>query len=182
MDGRGLRSAYERDRRGLACLASRRSDFGSVAIFAVVAPSHALAGHAGSIPTMVLRDSLADHQSLGRAGGRGARRFGQFLAHLARQRHSVRRSPCCAGVLGWGYLPRHIAEPDIAAGMLVQLSPATRSNAAFQPWSYPLPRGEAARTSRPVPGRTGSSNTWPIRNFLIIRIAPVPLIAGADGS
>jgi DNA-binding transcriptional LysR family regulator len=44
------------------------------------------------------------------------------------------RWSCCAGGLGWGYLPVHVAQAQIHAGHLAQLDPATRRR-GVQPWS-----------------------------------------------
>lgn len=122
-------------------------DFGMVEIFAVAAPSHPLACHSGPIPTMVLRDSL---QITNRSAGPGGEasdvsvnssriwRISGLLAQLGLLRRG----------LGWGYLPRHVAQPEITAGTLVQLNPATRMK-GVQPWSLIYraahPPGPAAR-------------------------------------
>lgn len=122
-------------------------DFGSVEIFGVVAPTHPLASHSGPIPTMVLRDSL---QVTNRAAGPGdeARDISVNSSRMWRvggldaQLELLRRG------IGWGYLPSHLANVEIAAGRLVELTPASRRR-GVQPWSLiyraAKPPGPAAR-------------------------------------
>jgi DNA-binding transcriptional LysR family regulator len=122
-------------------------DFGRVEIFALVAPSHPLALHAGPIPTMVLRDSL---QITNRSAGAGdeARDISVNSSRIWRVSSLPAQVALLRRGLGWGYLPQHIAMPEIEAGTLVQLAPATRQR-GVQPWSLiyraATPPGPAAR-------------------------------------
>lgn len=122
-------------------------DFGMVEIYGVVSPSHPLARHGGQIPTMVLRNSL---QITNRSFGEGdeasdvsvnSSRIWRVSGLLA-QIDLLRRG------LGWGYLPSHVADVEVAAGRLARLNPATRQR-GVQPWSLIFraaqPPGPAAR-------------------------------------
>jgi len=108
-------------------------DFGSVEIVGVVAPSHLLALHAGRIPTMVLRDSL---QITNRASGLDdeARDVSINSSRIWRVSGLSAQVELLRNGLGWGYLPMHVALPEIESGRLVQLNPATRQR-GVQPWS-----------------------------------------------
>lgn len=122
-------------------------DFGMVELFGVVAPGHPLARHAGPIPTMVLRDYL---QITNRSAGAGdeARDIAINSSRIWRiggldaQIELLRRG------IGWGYLPNHLANAEIASGRLTELTPASRQR-GVQPWSLIFraakPPGPAAR-------------------------------------
>lgn len=122
-------------------------DFGRVEIFGVAAPEHPLASHPGPIPTMVLRDSL-------QITNRSAAQRGEADDVAVNSSRIWRVSGLPAQVellkrgLGWGYLPRHVADPAIASGQLVRLDPASRRG-GVQPWSLIYraanPPGPAAR-------------------------------------
>jgi len=122
-------------------------DFGVVEIFGVVAPGHPLARHAGSIPTMVLRDSL---QITNRAAGAKdeARDISINSARIWRVSGLDAQMELLRRGIGWGYLPSHIANAEIAAGRMVELSSASRQR-GIQPWSLIFraakPPGPAAR-------------------------------------
>lgn len=108
-------------------------DFGMVEIVAVAGPTHVLARHSGRIPTMVLRDSL---QITNRAAGGEdeARDVSINSSRIWRISGLSAQVELLRSGLGWGYLPTHVAEREIAAGRLVQLNPATRQR-GVQPWS-----------------------------------------------
>lgn len=122
-------------------------DFGSVEIFGVVAPSHPLASHSGPIPTMVLRDYL---QITNRAVGTGdeARDISVNSARVWRVSGLDAQLELLRQGIGWGYLPSHLANAEIALGRLVALLPASRRR-GVQPWSLiyraAKPPGPAAR-------------------------------------
>jgi len=122
-------------------------DFGRVEIFAVTSPKHPLAQHSGAIPTAVLRDSL---QITNRAAGLGdeARDISVNSSRLWRVSGLLAQVELLRLGLGWGYLPSHVADPEIAAGTLVALTPASRQR-GVQPWSLiyraAKPPGPAAR-------------------------------------
>lgn len=122
-------------------------DFGSVEIVGVVAPTHMLARHSGRIPTMVLRDTL---QITNRTAGLNdeARDISVNSSQLWRVSAISLQVELLRMGFGWGYLPMHVAKPEIEAGRLVQLNPATRQR-GMQPWSLIFraakPPGPAAR-------------------------------------
>ena len=122
-------------------------DFGVVQIFGVVAPGHPLAHHAGPVPTMVLRDSL---QITNRAVGSvdEARDISINSARIWRVNGLDAQMELLRRGIGWGYLPSHLADPEITAGRLVELTSASRQR-GIQPWSLiyraAKPPGPAAR-------------------------------------
>lgn len=122
-------------------------DFGQVAIYGVVAPGHPLAMQPGPIPTMVLRDVL---QITNRSAGMGdeARDVSVNSSRVWRVSGLLAQVDLLRRGLGWGYLPAHVAEEEIAAGRLVPLQPSTRALGVL-PWSLIFraakPPGPAAR-------------------------------------
>lgn len=122
-------------------------DFGRVEIYGVAAPAHALASHHGPIPTTVMRDSL---QITNRSAGQGdeAHDVSVNSSRVWRVSGLLAQVDLLRRGLGWGYLPGHVALPEIAAGRLVRLDPATRRE-GVQPWSLVYraahPPGPAAR-------------------------------------
>lgn len=96
---------------------------GSIKLVCVCAPTHPLAAMGAPIPTAVLRDHvqlvLTDRSPL---------TAGRDLFVLATQAWRLadlgaKHSMLLSG-LGWGNMPKHIVEDDLAAGRLVQIRPA----------------------------------------------------------
>lgn len=122
-------------------------DFGRIAIIAVAAPGHMLARAPHGIPTAVLRDSIqitnkpAGIEDEARDVAMNSTRPWR-VDDLATQVALLREG------IGWGYLPRHVADAEIAAGRLAQLFPASRAE-GIQPWSLvhrsAAPPGPAGR-------------------------------------
>jgi DNA-binding transcriptional LysR family regulator len=122
-------------------------DFGMVEIYGVVAPSHSLAGHAGPIPTTVLRDSLQITNRSAETGDE-ARDISVNSSRVWRVSGLLAQLDLLQRGLGWGYLPAHVADDEVAAGRLTRLNPVTRQR-GVQPWSLIFrasqPPGPAAR-------------------------------------
>lgn len=122
-------------------------DFGEVKIYGVAAPTHQLASHGGPIPTMVMRDCL---QITNRSSGQAeeARDVSVNSSRVWRVSGLLAQVELLRRGLGWGYLPSHVALPEIEAGRLVRLDPTTRRE-GVQPWSLVYraaqPPGPAAR-------------------------------------
>ncbi|MEY4761293.1 MAG: HTH-type transcriptional activator AllS [Pseudomonadota bacterium] len=108
-------------------------DFGRIEIVATASPDHALARHAGPISNGALRDFLQiSNRSAGpdddtRDVSINSSRVWR-VSGLSLQLELLRRG------LGWGYLPSHVADPELRAGRLVPLDPRTRRR-GIQPWS-----------------------------------------------
>jgi DNA-binding transcriptional LysR family regulator len=116
-----------RSRLGICAAASsavdglRREPLEPVEFLPVAAAGHPLARAAQPVPTEVLREHLqlvfGEQQASGRSYAVIATRVWQ-VADLA-AKHTL----LLAG-LGWGNMPRHVVEADIAAGRLARLWPA----------------------------------------------------------
>ncbi len=122
-------------------------DFSEAEFYGVAAPSHLLAQYSGRIPTMVLRNNLQITNRSAMKGGeaRDASINSSCIWHVNNPTAQV---DLLRQGLGWGYLPAHLADPEIAAGTLVRLDTLTRRG-GFQPWSLiyraTKPPGQAAR-------------------------------------
>jgi DNA-binding transcriptional LysR family regulator len=90
---------------------------------AVAAPTHPLVLWGGPIPTVALREEvqlvLTDRSRLTEG-----RDFGVWGLHTWRLGDLGAKHAMLLAGLGWGTMPRHIVEADLAAGRLVQLRPA----------------------------------------------------------
>jgi DNA-binding transcriptional LysR family regulator len=146
LDGRcsvGIMSAYT-----LAPPQLSREQLLGVMLVLVVSPSHPLAARQAPIPEAVLANYIqlihTDRSDLSRA-----REFGKvfpktwFLSHLGDKLAFLR-----AG-LGFGSMPLHMVEADLASGALVKLQPEDST-----PASHLVPMSAVYRTDSP-PGPAG---------------------------
>ncbi len=170
IDGRadmGLIVALDLDPEGL-----QAAPVGEIELVVVCAPGHPLA----AIRRPLLPDDLVDHLQLvfsersdaGRTPDRGvvARRTWR-LADLG-----AKRSMLLAG-LGWGSMPRHIVEDDLATGRLVRLAPALWDGRNRMPR---LPISVARRRDR-APGIAGR---WLFERLARGGVAEVALTGRTD--
>ena len=139
---------------------------GGVERVAVVAADHPLATYNGLVPADAFRDHL--HLVLASRSKKPRRKvFNLPSAAIWRVNEmGMKREMLLAG-LGWGRLPRHLAEPDIEAGRLV---PLRIEGVAGVDWSLPLPVYVAYRKSEVL----GPGATW-MRDAIVEAAAPVPL-------
>ncbi|SDV48463.1 LysR family transcriptional regulator [Chitinasiproducens palmae] len=139
---------------------------GSFLMIAVCARKHPLATLGGPIPTAVLREHtqlvLTDRSRLTEG-----QNFGVYAARSWRIGDLGAKHRLLLAGLGWGNMPPHMVEDDLAAGRLVRLLPADRP--AFR-YNFTLihradsPLGPASRwlaeritaASAALPGSTGS--------------------------
>jgi DNA-binding transcriptional LysR family regulator len=88
---------------------------------AVVSPQHPLATYGGPIPMGVLAEHIqlvhADPSDLSRAGG-----FGLLSPRVWRLSHLGAKHAFLRAGLGFGVMPLHMIEADLASGALVQIS------------------------------------------------------------
>jgi DNA-binding transcriptional LysR family regulator len=88
---------------------------------AVVSPQHPLATYGGPIPMAVLAEHIqlvhADPSDLSRAGG-----FGLLSPRVWRLSHLGAKHAFLRAGLGFGVMPLHMIEADLASGALVQIS------------------------------------------------------------
>jgi len=122
-------------------------DFGALEIVAVAAPHHVLARHDGEIPASLIRDSLQITNKLPGLDGE-AKDVAVNSARLWRVSDLTTEVALLQAGVGWGYLPLHVARPQIEAGRLARLALSTRSFGA-QPFSLlhraDTPPGPGAR-------------------------------------
>jgi DNA-binding transcriptional LysR family regulator len=89
---------------------------------AVVSPQHPLATYGGPIPMAVLAEHIqlvhADPSDLSRAGG-----FGLLSPRVWRLSHLGAKHAFLRAGLGFGVMPLHMIEADLASGALVQITP-----------------------------------------------------------
>jgi DNA-binding transcriptional LysR family regulator len=115
---------------------------------AVVSPQHALAGYGGPIPMAVLAEHIqlvhADPSDLSRAGG-----FGLLSPRVWRLSHLGAKHAFLRAGLGFGVMPLHMIEADLASGALVQI---TADSAP--PEGYLIAMSAVYRTDSP-PGPAG---------------------------
>ena len=87
---------------------------------AVVSPQHPLATYGGPIPMAVLAEHIqlvhADPSDLSRAGG-----FGLLSPRVWRLSHLGAKHAFLRAGLGFGVMPLHMIEADLASGALVQI-------------------------------------------------------------
>ncbi len=95
-----------------------------IELVAVAAPDHPLAAHAGALTAEDLRSHLqlvfSDRTTRGRWPDRGVMAAQTWRLGDLGAKHAM----LLAG-LGWGSMPLHIVEDDLAAGRLVRLVPAS---------------------------------------------------------
>jgi DNA-binding transcriptional LysR family regulator len=115
----------------------------------VAAPHHPLAAHAGTIPT----SALADHIQLvltDRSSRSQGRAFGVFSQKTWRLADLGAKHAFLRAGLGWGGMPLHVVEADIAAGLLTPLNledadPAGYRMAMWTVYPTAAPPGPAGR-------------------------------------
>lgn len=102
---------------------------GALTLVSVAAPHHPLAQCVGEIPTSVLREHiqlvLTDRSRLTEG-----QRFGVHASRVWRIGDLGAKHRLLLAGLGWGNMPYHMVQADLAAGRLVRLLPADR-NAVF---------------------------------------------------
>jgi DNA-binding transcriptional LysR family regulator len=114
----------------------------------VVSPQHPLATHGAPIPTAVLAEHIqlvhADPSDLSRPGG-----FGLLSPRVWRLSHLGAKLAFLRAGLGFGLMPLHMIESDLASGALVQI----RGESA-PPEGYVIVMSAVYRTDSP-PGPAG---------------------------
>jgi DNA-binding transcriptional LysR family regulator len=120
----------------------------AVATPLVVSPQHPLATHGGPIPAAVLAEHIqlvhADPSDLSRPGG-----FGLLSRRVWRLSHLGAKQAFLRAGLGFGLMPLHMIEADLASGALVQI----RGEFA-PPAGYVIAMSAVYRTDSP-PGPAG---------------------------
>ena len=113
----------------------------SVRMVFVAAPRHPLASHDGPIP----RDELAEHVQLvltDRSTLSKDREFAVFSSKTWRLADLGAKHAFLRSGLGWGGMPLHLVEADLASGTLVQLPIVNESNTPLAlPMSIVYPAG-----------------------------------------
>jgi DNA-binding transcriptional LysR family regulator len=114
----------------------------------VVSPQHPLATHGAPIPTAVLAEHIqlvhADPSDLSRPGG-----FGLLSPRVWRLSHLGAKLAFLRAGLGFGLMPLHMIEADLASGALVPI----RGESA-PPEGYVIAMSAVYRTDSP-PGPAG---------------------------
>ena len=101
-------------------------DFATVTVVAVVAPHHPLGRHGGPIPASVIRDTIqVTNKPAGKADD--SRDVAVNSARLWRVNDLATAVALLIEGIGWGYLPLHVAQPQLSAGTLIRLQLATRA-------------------------------------------------------
>lgn len=122
-------------------------DFGQIEIIAVAAPGHMLTQSQDEIPISVLRDSIQITNKLAGVEDE-ARDVAVNSTRPWRVDDLMTQLALLRAGIGWGYLPRHIAEREFSKGCLTRLFPASRAR-GVQPYSLlyraDTPPGPAAR-------------------------------------
>jgi DNA-binding transcriptional LysR family regulator len=115
---------------------------------AVVSPQHPLATHGAPIPMAVLAEHIqlvhADPSDLSRAGG-----FGLLSPRVWRLSHLGAKHAFLRAGLGFGVMPLHMIEADLASGALVQITADSPP-----PEGYLITMSAVYRTDTP-PGPAG---------------------------
>ncbi|MBE9604331.1 LysR family transcriptional regulator [Acetobacteraceae bacterium H6797] len=125
---------------------------GGVERLAVVAAGHPLARWEGLVPAEAFRDHL--HLVLASRSKTPRRKvFSLPSAGIWRVNDMAMKREMLLAGLGWGRLPRHLAEPEIAAGRLVQIRV---EGVPGVDWSLPLPVYIAYRKNEVL----GPGATW----------------------
>lgn len=103
---------------------------GAVRLEAVASPCHPLSQHKGAIPIAALREHtqlvLSDRSKMTEG-----RNFGVYAARTWRLADLDAKHRLLLAGLGWGSMPEHIVEQDIAAGRLVRLKQRDRGYAIY---------------------------------------------------
>jgi DNA-binding transcriptional LysR family regulator len=125
-----------------------RERLGAVTSPVLVSPQHPLAAHRAPIPMAVLADHIqlvhADPSDLSRAGG-----FGLLSPRVWRLSHLGAKLAFLRAGLGFGIMPIHMIEADLATGALVQITAETAP-----PEGYVVAMSAVYRTDSP-PGPAG---------------------------
>jgi DNA-binding transcriptional LysR family regulator len=144
---------------------------GEIELVPVAAPSHPLARHKGRIPAQALRDEiqlvLSDRSSLTRG-----RDFSVFSTRTWRLADLGARHEMLLAGLGWGSMPRHMVDDDLAAGRLKKLD-IRRSDGVTR---LPRPEVVLARRKDKVLGPAGE---W-LAQRLARRARPAPHASGRE--
>jgi DNA-binding transcriptional LysR family regulator len=127
---------------------------GAVRLESVAAPGHPLAQYKGKIPVTALREHtqlvLSDRSRMTEGHN-----FGVYATQTWRLGDLDAKHRLLLAGLGWGSMPEHIVAPDIAAGTLVRLDQADRSQ-AFYYWFSLIHR---------VDTRSGPATRWLAERF-----------------
>jgi DNA-binding transcriptional LysR family regulator len=87
----------------------------------VVSPQHPLASHGAQIPAAILSEHIqlvhADPSDLSRPGG-----FGLLSPRVWRLSHVGAKLAFLRAGLGFGLMPRHMIEADLASGTLIEIT------------------------------------------------------------
>jgi DNA-binding transcriptional LysR family regulator len=114
----------------------------------VVSPQHPLADHGATIPAPVLAEHIqlvhADPSDLSRPGG-----FGLLSPRVWRLSHLGAKLAFLRAGLGFGLMPLHMIEADLASGALVQIK-----GESAPPEGYVIAMSAVYRTDSP-PGPAG---------------------------
>lgn len=117
---------------------------GNVSLVMVAAPSHPLARFQGPIP----KDELAKHVQLvltDRSDLLGGREYGVFSASTWRLADLSTKYALVKDGVGWGGLPQHMVDADLAEGKLVRIDVgqemALTMNAVYRASAPPGPAG-----------------------------------------
>jgi DNA-binding transcriptional LysR family regulator len=114
----------------------------------VVSPQHPLATYGAPIPTAVLAEHIqlvhADPSDLSRPGG-----FGLLSPRVWRLSHLGAKLAFLRAALGFGLMPLHMIEADLASGALVQIT-----SESAPPEGYVIVMSAVYRTDSP-PGPAG---------------------------
>jgi DNA-binding transcriptional LysR family regulator len=114
----------------------------------VVSPQHPLAAHGGPIPAAVLSQHIqlvhADPSDLSRPGG-----FGLLSSRVWRLSHLGAKLAFLRAGLGFGLMPLHMIEADLASGALIQIT-----GESAPPEGYVIAMSAVYRTDSP-PGPAG---------------------------
>jgi DNA-binding transcriptional LysR family regulator len=125
-----------------------REQLGAVTSPVLVSPQHPLAAHRAAIPMAVLADHIqlvhADPSDLSRAGG-----FGLLSPRVWRLSHLGAKLAFLRAGLGFGIMPLHMIEADLATGALVQITAESAP-----PEGYVVAMSAVYRTDSP-PGPAG---------------------------
>jgi DNA-binding transcriptional LysR family regulator len=139
---------------------------GSVRLEVVAAPCHPLSQHKGKIPIAALREHtqlvLSDRSRMTEG-----RNYGVYAARTWRLGDLDAKHRLLLAGLGWGSMPEHIVEHDIASGALVRLALADRSQLIY-PFSV----------IHRVDSRSGPATQWLAEHFS--SLVPQPSPRGAE--
>ncbi|MCC6217124.1 MAG: LysR family transcriptional regulator [Polyangiaceae bacterium] len=125
-----------------------RSHLAHVRMVTVVAPGHALAASTARVPTSELRAHV--QIVLGERGPAPSAERAVLSSERWRVLELGTKVALLAAGLGWGNLPLHAAQSELAAGRLVRIEPAEWGDADYLVplglvWRPGSPRGPAAR-------------------------------------